>query len=202
MDEQTREIRQILLGRTRREPDGSLSALPAGERRSLRAVQGVTAGWGALHLLGVCRRERRYRLPPKTPEKLTAELLNRMGRAVRLEKAPGASACLCRHLLADQVLLTVEREDGVLTAAAYTARGALAAPACRAVLNKLEKGLPAAAQPLEVPKPSPAERREERARQRAEKRAEKAAARAAKRGPAELLDSRELQELKKRTRDM
>ena len=96
MDNQTREIRQILLGRTMWTQDGCLEALQKGQRMRF---QGMGNGWGALHFLGIARRERTYQLPANTPAKLPAELLNRMGRPVRLAEQPKVSACLCRHLM-------------------------------------------------------------------------------------------------------
>ena len=53
MDNQTREIRQILLGRTVWTQDGCLEALQKGQRMRF---QGMGNGWGALHFLGIARR--------------------------------------------------------------------------------------------------------------------------------------------------
>ena len=55
MDNQTREIRQILLGRTVWTQDGCLEALQKGQRMRF---QGMGNGWGALHFLGIASRER------------------------------------------------------------------------------------------------------------------------------------------------
>lgn len=49
MDEQTKEIRQILLGRFQKEKDGSLSEVPAGSHWRMGGFQGLSAGWGAVH---------------------------------------------------------------------------------------------------------------------------------------------------------
>ena len=149
MDNQTREIRQILLGRTMWTQDGCLEALQKGQRMRF---QGMGNGWGALHFLGIARRERTYQLPANTPAKLAAELLNRMGRPVRLAEQPKVSACLCRYLMSAPVLLTAEREGNQLRVSAFTAKGALSALTCLRALNTFEKGLPETVKPAEKKK--------------------------------------------------
>lgn len=146
MDNQTREIRQILLGRTVWTQDGYLEALQKGQRMRF---QGMANGWGAVHFLGIARRERTYQLPVNAPEKLPAELLYRMGRAVRLTEQPKVSACLCRHLMSAPILLTAEREGNQLRISVFTAKGALSALACLRALNTFEKGLPETVKPAE-----------------------------------------------------
>ena len=103
MDNQTMEIRQILLGRTVWTQDGCLEALQKGQRMRF---QGMGNGWGALHFLGIASRERSYQLPAKAPGNWSEELLNPMGRPVRWSEQPKVSACLFRHHMSAAVLLT------------------------------------------------------------------------------------------------
>lgn len=177
MDNQTREIRQILLGRTMWTQDGCLEALQKGQRIRF---QGMGNGWGAVHFLGIARRERTYQLPANTPAKLAAELLNRMGRPVRLAEQPKVSACLCRYLMSAPVLLTAEREGNQLRLSAFTAKGALSALICLRALNTFEKGLPETVKPVEQKEPNAGKRglgvmhqRKEKGTKKAEEKAPK-----------------------------
>lgn len=164
MDNQTWEIRQLLLGRTVWTKDGCLTALPKGQRMRF---QGMGNGWGAVHFLGITYRERGYQLAANAPAKLPAELLYRMGRPVRLEERPKASACLCRYLMSAPVLLTAEREGNLLRVSAFTAKGALSALTCLRALNTFEKGLPETVTPLEGA--GTGKRRKKEARRKEEK---------------------------------
>ena len=178
MDNQTREIRQILLGRTVWTQDGCLEALQKGQRMRF---QGMGNGWGALHFLGIARRVRTYQLPVNAPEKLPAELLYRMGRAVRLAEQPKVSACLCPHLMSAPVLLTAEREGDQLRVSAFTAKGALSALICLRALNTFEKGLPETVKPVEQKEANAGKRGLGVMNQRKEKGAKKAEEKTSKR---------------------
>ncbi len=141
MDERTREIRRILLGRCRRMEDGSLEVIPSEERWQPRSFQGVSAGWGAIHFLGITHRTRSCRLQAGAPKSGLEESMEALGRAVHLESAQGTSACLCSSLLAAPVLLTASRDGSCIEMSAYTARGVLAPLRCRRALRMLERRL-------------------------------------------------------------
>ena len=178
MDNQTREIRQILLGRTVWTQDGCLEALQKGQRMRF---QGMGNGWGALHFLGIASRERSYQLPANAPGKLSEELLYRMGRPVRLMEQPKVSACLCRHLMSAPVLLTGEQKGSILRVSVLTAKGVLSALTCLRTLNTFEKGLPETVKPVEQKEVNAGKRGLGVMRQRKEKSTSNAAAKAPKR---------------------
>lgn len=160
MDNRTREIRQVLLGRTVWTQDGFLKVRQKGQHMGF---QGVGNGWAAVRFLGISHRERLYRLPANAPKKLTEELLYRMGRPLQLEEQPKAVACLCRYLMSAPVLLIAEREENLLRVSAYTARGLLSPLAHLRTLNSFEKGLPETVKPVEERQRT---RREDKHRQR------------------------------------
>ena len=141
MDERTKEIRQILLGRCQKTEDGCLAVLPAGEHRRLRGFQGVSEGWGALHFFGVTHRDRSCPLPAGTPKKRLEECMKAMGQTVRLEKSHGLSACLFQYRMAAPILLTANWDGNCVEMSAYTARDALAPFLCRRALRTLESRL-------------------------------------------------------------
>ena len=142
MDEGLKEIRRVLLGQTQRLEDGSIMALPAGSHGRGRSFQGVSTGWGAVHLLGITRRARRCTLQKAiTLEKLT-EILQSQGRLVRLQHTPEALACLCRHWMAEPVLITIQWDGVRFLITAYTARSLFAPLACRRVFRALGKKIP------------------------------------------------------------
>lgn len=189
MNEQEKEIRRILLNRTRLGADGCITATQAGAHDLL---QGLGTGWGSIHILGLACRQRQYRMKGGAAADFLPEVLNRLGRKVRLETAPQADACLCRGLLSMPVLVTAEREKRMIRVSAYTARDATAELRCRRVLNALEKGLPETVEAVEMPKPTAEEHRQtwaERRREKAEKRADKKAARKAKKEKQRLADA-------------
>ena len=141
MDERTREIRQVLLGRCRRLEDGSLSVIPAEERWQLGSFQGVSTGWGAIHFLGLSHRERSCPLQAGMPKDCLEDAMKTLGRAVYLEPSQEFSACLCNNWLTTPVLLMASRDGNRVEMSAYTARGALAPLRCRRALRMLERRL-------------------------------------------------------------
>lgn len=141
MDEQTREIRQILLGRFQKEEDGSLAAVPAGSHWRLGGFQGLSTGWGAVHFLGIAHRKQDCSLSSGMQKAQLDEAMKTFGRVVQLKKSPGVSACLCQHWMTAPVLLTVACEGAVIEMSVYTTRGILSRLACRRALQMLERRL-------------------------------------------------------------
>ncbi len=138
MDERTRELRRILLGQYKREPDGTLTVLPAGIQNTLPRFQGLSTGWGAMHLGGMTRRSRNYDAPAGMDREKLEGALKTLGRLVRLESAPQAAACLFQYRMALPVLLVAEQDDSGAAVTAYTPRDALAQFRCRLALRKLD----------------------------------------------------------------
>ena len=141
MDEQTKEIRQILLGRFQKEKDGSLSEVPAGSHWRMGGFQGLSAGWGAVHFLGIAHRKQACSLSSGMQKAQLDEAMKTFGRVVQLKKSPGISACLCQHWMTAPVLLTVAWEGADIDMSAYTTRGILSPFACRRALQMLERRL-------------------------------------------------------------
>ena len=141
MDEQTKEIRQILLGRFQRRDDGSLTAVPAGEHWRLGGFQGLSVGWGAMHFLGIAHKKRDCTLSTGMQKAQLDEAMKIFGRVVQLEKSPGVSACLSQHWMTAPVLITAACEGNNIEMSAYTTRGLLSSLACRRALRMLENRL-------------------------------------------------------------
>lgn len=141
MDDRTKEIRQLLLGRFDRGEDGRLTARPVGQRPDLRGIQGVSTGWGAVHFLGIARRNRPIEMPAGAATERLEEVMQMLGRPVHLETAPTLSACLVQHWMASPVVLTACWDGAEVDATAYTARGIAARMTCRRALRTLEKAL-------------------------------------------------------------
>lgn len=141
MDEQKKEIRQILLGRCERLADGTLTAVPSRSRSYLRGAQGISIGWGAIHILGITHREQGCRIEANTPGGKLSEVMQTMGRGVHLQSTPEKVACLCQLPMAAPVLLTAERSGSGVKMSAYTSRSIFSALACSRTMNALQSKL-------------------------------------------------------------
>lgn len=141
MDERTKEIRQILLGRFQRKEDGSLAAAPKGNHWRPGGFQGLSVGWGAVHFLGISHSKLDCSLSSGVQKAQLDAAMQTLGQVVQLEKSPGISACLCQHWMAAPVLLTAACEGTNIEMSAYTTRGVLASLVCRRTLRMLESRL-------------------------------------------------------------
>ncbi len=141
MDEQKKEIRQILLGRCERLADGTLMAASSRSRSYLRGAQGMSIGWGAIHILGITHRAQDCRIETDTPVGKLREVMQTMGRGVHLQSTPEKTACLCQLPMTAPVLLTAERNGNSVKMSAYTSRSVLSALACSRVMNALQSKL-------------------------------------------------------------
>ncbi len=141
MDEQKKEIRQILLGRCERLADGTLTAVPSRSRSYLRGAQGMSIGWGAIHILGITHRAQCCRIETNTPAGRLNEVMQTMGRGVHLQSTPEKTACLCQLPMAAPVLLTAECSENSVKMFAYTSRSVFSALACSRVMNALQSKL-------------------------------------------------------------
>lgn len=141
MNERLKEIRKVLLGQTQKLDDGSIVA--AAHRKHIGgSFQGVSRGWGVMHVLGIAHRARSCSVKTAIPKGRMREILKTQGELVYLEKSPEVLACLCRSWLLEPVLLTAWWDGKQLIVSAYTARGIFAPLACRRTLKSLEKKLP------------------------------------------------------------
>lgn len=138
MDEQTREIRQILNGRYLVTEDGRLAAVPKGERRPIRLFQGHTTGRTALRILGISHRSDSVLLPNSTNTGKLEEVMKTMGRLVSLKETEDVTAGLCPCQMAAPVLLVAKIEGDRLDLTAYTPRGIFAHLANRACTKRLK----------------------------------------------------------------
>lgn len=141
MDEQTKEIRQILLGRFQKEEDGILAAVPSGRPWRLGGFQGLSAGWGAVHFLGIAHKKQDCSLSTGVQKAQLDEAMRTFGRVVQLKKSPKTTACLCQHWMSAPVLLTAVCEGTSIEMSAYTTRGLLSSLVCRRSLRMLERRL-------------------------------------------------------------
>ena len=141
MNDRMKEIRQLLLGRFVHGEDGCLTARPTGQRIDICAMQGVSAGWGAVHFLGVAHRNRLIEMPAGTKAEQLEEAMRALGRPVHLETSPTLSACLMQRLKALPVVLTACWDGTEVDVIAYTARGLTSQMTCHRALRALEKAL-------------------------------------------------------------
>lgn len=146
-NEQKREIRSLLLGKTQLAEDGILVALRPGE---FGILNGVGDGAGAVRFLGIGRRTQL--LSSKVPEARTLEIgweiMKDIGRRVYLQETPEAACCLIRYILTRPALLILQYIDGKPVLTAWAGRGATAwisrRRAIKAFLKRMPKQLTAA----------------------------------------------------------
>lgn len=130
------ELRKILTGRTIRDEEGWLIAVPEG---SYLLYHGVTdrTGYRKIKL-----KEIRMQVASDNEEAFHTVLkaLQEIGVLVDLKAKPNALCALCRMLLMKSVLLCVVPEgDGLVLIQAYTGRSLTAGLCCSLAISKLTK---------------------------------------------------------------
>ena len=130
------EIRKLLTGRTVRDEDGWLIAVPDGSRFIYHGVTDRT-GYRTIKM------KEEYIQVADSNEKafpLVLNALQEIGLLVDMKAKPTALCALCRVLLTKRVLLCVIPEDnGLVLAQAYTGRSFTARLCCRIALSRLMK---------------------------------------------------------------
>lgn len=137
MDKQLKiELRKLLTGRTIRDEEGWLIAVPEG---SYFVYHGVTDRTGYRKIK--CREER-VQVAPDNEQAFHEVLkaLSNVGLLVNMRTKPNALCALCRFFLTKTVVLCVVPEgDGVVLVQAYTGRSFTAGICCRLAISKLIK---------------------------------------------------------------
>ena len=137
MDKQLKtELRKLLTGRTIRDEEGWLIAVPEG---SYFIYHGVTDRTGYRKIK--CREERvQLDEDGETAFYKVMHALQEMGLLVNMQTKPDALCALCRFFLTKAVVLcVVPQQDGSLVAEAYTGRSLTAGLCCRMAISKLIK---------------------------------------------------------------
>jgi len=120
--EQEKEIKSALLGKTVLADDGRITTLEPGFHLS----PGVGDGAGAVRLLGIYHKQQFFETKLSEAKTLKAArfAMQNIGRGLLLREQPETPACLIRYLLTRPVVLTFTYEDGVPTLTGWTGRGA------------------------------------------------------------------------------
>lgn len=137
MDKQLKtELRKLLTGRTIRDEEGWLIAVPEG---SYFVYHGITDKTGYRKIK--CREERVK--VASDNEQAFHTVLNALGDTgllVNMKTKPDALCALCRFFLTKTVVLCVLPEgDGLVLVQAYTGRSFTAGICCRLAISKLIK---------------------------------------------------------------
>ena len=161
-----KEIRQILLGRTKLLDDGRLSTLGEGEYMLPR---GIVDGATAVRFLGVARRAKVLKsdLPDKKLRETVVKAMQNIGRGIELEAAEEECACLLRYLLSRPAVLCFFYDNGLPVIAAYTGRGLTGIVSVARAFAKFRKELPDTVKYAD--EAAPDHRKEERAQKKREK---------------------------------
>lgn len=137
MEKQLRtELRKLLTGRTIRDEEGWLIAVPDGSPLLYYGVTDRTS-YGKIRLM-----ERRVQLMEDGEEAFRAVLnaLQEIGILVNMQTKPSALCALCRMFLTKAVILCVTPEgNGLVLVQAYTGRSFSAGLCCRMAIKKLMK---------------------------------------------------------------
>ena len=132
------ELKKLLTGRTVRDEEGWLIAVPEG---SYLIHHGVTDRTGYRKIK--CREER-IQVASSNEEAFHKVLkgLQNMGILVNMETKPDDLCALCRFFLTKTVVLCVApEEDGLVLIQAYTGRSWMAGICCRRAIAKLIKNM-------------------------------------------------------------
>lgn len=139
MDKQLKtELRKLLTGRTIRDEDGWLIAVPDGTYMIYHGIADTT-GYRKIKV-----REERVKVAADNEEAFHKVLkaLQDVGILVNLKSKPNALCALCRFLLTKAVVLCVEPQgDGLVLIQAYTGRSFLAWIFSRRAISKLVKAM-------------------------------------------------------------
>ena len=138
MDKQLKsELRKLLTGRTVRDEEGWLIAIPEGSRLIYHGVSDST-GYRKIKL-----REERIQVAATNEEAfhVVLQALQDVGVLVNMKTKPDALCALCRMFLTKAVILCVVPEgDGLVLAQAYTGRSFTAGISCKmAITNFMKK---------------------------------------------------------------
>jgi hypothetical protein len=137
MDKQLKtELRKLLTGRTIRDEEGWLVAVPEG---SYMIYHGITDRTGYRKIK--CR-EKRMKVADDNEQAFHAvlEALSNIGLLANMKAKPNALCALCRFFLTKAVILCVNPEgDGVVLVQAYTGRSITAGLCCTMAISKLIK---------------------------------------------------------------
>lgn len=130
------EIKKLLTGRTIRNEEGWLIAVPDGSRFIYHGVADRT-GYRKIK-----RREEQIKVAESNEEAFpyVLDALQEMGLLVDMKSMPSALCALCRVFLTKRVLLCIlPMEDGLVLAQAYTGRSFTARLSCRLAISRFMK---------------------------------------------------------------
>lgn len=139
MDKQLKtELRKLLTGRTIRDEEGWLIAVPEG---SYFVYHGITDRTGYRKIK--CREERvQVAADNEQAFYLVLNALRDVGLLVNMKTKPDALCALCRFFLTKTVVLCVApEENGLVLVQAYTGRSFTAGICCRLAIAKFLKKL-------------------------------------------------------------
>jgi hypothetical protein len=130
------ELRKLLTGRTIRDEDGWLIAIPEGQHL---IYHGITDRTG-YHKIKCTEESLRVAPDNEAAFHKVLKALQDMGILVNMQTKPDALCALCRFFLTKAVIVCVEpKTDGVVLMQAYTGRSLLAGVCCRLAIAKLIK---------------------------------------------------------------
>ena len=172
-----KEIKKVLLGRTKLLEDGRLSTLGEGD---FMMPRGVVDGAASVRFLGVMRKAKILKsdLPEWKIRETVAKAMQNIGRGLVLQEEPEAIACLLRYVLSRPAVLCFSWQDGLPVIGAYTGRGLTGFISLIRALNAFKKELPESVQFSDDKAPD--HRREEKALKKLEKAEKKQARKAAR----------------------
>ena len=137
MDKQLKtELRKLLTGRTIRDEEGWLIAVPEG---SYLIFHGITDRTGYRKIM---LREERIQVANDNEQAFHTVLkaLQNVGLLVNMQTKPDALCALCRFFLTKSVVLCITPEGtGTVLIQAYTGRSFTAGICCRLAISKLIK---------------------------------------------------------------
>ena len=132
------ELRKLLTGRTIRDEEGWLVAIPEGSRL---IYHGVTDRTGYRRIR---EKETMIQAADSTENAFAPvfKALQNIGIPVNMKTQPEALCALCRIFLTKTVILCVlPGQNGLVRVRAYTGQSLLAGISCRRAISKLEKEL-------------------------------------------------------------
>ena len=172
-----KEIKKILLGRTKLLEDGRLSTLGEGD---FMIPRGVVDGATGVRILGVARRAKILQsdLPDRKLEDAVRKAMQNIGRGLVLQAEPDAIACLLRYIFSRPAVLCFSWQDGLPVIGAYTGRGLTGIISIARAFHSFRKELPESVSFSE--EKAPDHRKEEKVLKKLEKAEKKQAKKAAK----------------------
>ena len=139
MDKQLKtELRKLLTGRTIRDEEGWLIAVPEGNYLIFHGVADST-GYRKIMI-----REERVQVASSNEEafQIVFDALQEVGVLVNMKTKPTALCALCRFFLTKAVILCVVPEgDGLVLVQAFTGRSLTAGLCCRMAIAKFVKNM-------------------------------------------------------------